>query len=335
MFSFVTAIASRTFTGAFAGSAVVLSVMIFSLQGGMLAQSISEQDHRDPTSRFIAGKAPQSLIKANVDLVLVDVTVTDRDGHIVSGLNAGDFSVLDGKSQQRIRYFGEEDSPISIAVLLDSSTSMWHYFDEARSAAIEFFRESNPLDEFALVSFADKPRVVVDFSDLLSELQPVLLPLEPKGYTALWDAIYLGASQMRHAKYPKKAILIISDGGDNHSRYTQAEVKKMLEEADVQVYAIDLFKAYPKTVEEKSGLLWLDEVTTVTGGRTFLVHDAAELHEAVREINSELRNQYVLGFLPESIARDGKWHKLKVDLSPTTQGKLRVYAKKGYYAPAD
>jgi len=324
------AVAQRIPFSLFTYSIIGLSVLI----GGVytsLAQSFPSQANVDATSAFIRGRLHDPSIRANVNLVLVDVTVTDREGRIVSGLNVSDFSVLDNKRERKIRYFSSEDSPISVAVLLDSSSSMWQYFDQVRAAALEFFRESNPQDEFAVVKFADEPSVVVDFSDPIAELQPILWSIEPKGYTALSDAIYMGANYIRHARYAKKAILLISDGGDNHSRYTQSEVKKMLEEADVQVYAIDIFKAYPKTVEEKSGLLWLDEVTSASGGRTFLVHDATEIRAAVNQISLELRNQYVLGFVPEKMETSTKWHKLNVKLNCAAHGKLRVYAKKGYY----
>jgi Ca-activated chloride channel family protein len=284
-------------------------------------------------SAFPRERGPLPNIKTNVNLVLVDVTVTDREGRVVNGLKARDFSVLDEKREQKVRYFSTEDAPISVAVLIDSSSSMWRNFDHVRSAALDFFRESNPQDEFAIISFAVTPTVVIDFSDHIDELQPVLWSIEPKGYTALSDAIYWGANYVRRGRYAKKALLLISDGGENHSRYTQSEVRKMLEEADVQLYAIDIFKAYPKTVEERSGLVWLDEMTTASGGRTFLVHDAAEIRAAVKQISTELRNQYVLGFVPESLDRGNKWHKLKVKLNPATESNLHVYAKKGYYAP--
>ena len=140
---------------------------------------------------------------------------------------------------------------------------------------------------------------------------------------------------MRKARYGKKALLVISDGGDNRSRYTQGEIKSVLKEADVQVYAIDIFEKYPKTPEEKSGLLALDEVTSVTGGRVFLTHDADELHRAVRQISEELRTQYVLGYSLGQSVRDGKWHKVKVALNVPKSRSLRIYAKKGYYSPVD
>ncbi|MBZ5629529.1 MAG: VWA domain-containing protein [Acidobacteriia bacterium] len=277
----------------------------------------------------------QRAFKSSVDLVLVNVTVTDSHDRLVHDLRASDFLLADDRNPQHIRYFSSEDLPISVAVVVDASGSMANKFEQARSAAIEFFRSSNPQDEFAVVTLSDKPRLLTHFTDSLEEIKSVLQPIQPGGETALWDAVYLGLQEMRTARYGKKALLVISDGGDNSSRYTQAEIKSVLQEADVQLYAIDIFERFPKTNEERSGLLALDEVTSATGGRAFLTHDSNDLHRAVRQISEELRTQYVLGYLPDKSMRDGKWHKIKVEMNATKPRKLRIYAKKGYYSPVD
>jgi Ca-activated chloride channel homolog len=277
----------------------------------------------------------QPTLKANVDLVLVNVAVTDSHDRLVHNLKDSEFVLADDKNPQRIRYFSSEDSPISVAVVLDTSGSMGNKMEEARSAAIEFFRSSNSQDEFAVVTFAEKPRLLAGFTDSLDDIESVLRPIQAGGETALWDAIYAGLNAMRQARYGRKALLVISDGGDNYSRYTQSEIKSVLKEADVQFYAIDIFERFPRTKEERSGLLALDEVTSVTGGRVFLTHDASELHQAVRQISEELRTQYVLGYQPDKSARDGKWHKIKVELNVPKSRKLRIYAKKGYYSPVN
>jgi Ca-activated chloride channel family protein len=300
----------------------------------VLAQVANDEVHILSRSTLVPG-SQQPAFKANVDLVLVNVTVTDSDDRLVSNLRASDFSLLDGKHSQQIRYFSSEDAPISVAVILDTSRSMRNKFDQVGSAAMEFFRCSNPQDEFTVVAFADAPRLVADFTSSPEEVEAALQPVQAEGFTALWDAIYAGLTQMRKAHYGKKALLVISDGGDNHSRYTQGEIKSVLKEADVEVYAIDIFERYPKTPEEKSGLLALDEVTSVTGGRVFLTHDSNELHRAVRQISDELRTQYVLGYLPGQSARDGKWHKIKIQLNVPKSRKLRAHAKKGYYGAVD
>lgn len=301
----------------------------------VFAQVLEDEVHILAPSKLVRRNEPGPTLKANVDLVVVNVTVTDSEDRFVSSLQASDFAVLDGKHPQQIRYFSSEDAPMSVAVVLDTSRSMRNNLEQARSAAMEFFRYSNPQDEFAVVTFADVPRLQADFTDSPADIEAALQPIQADGYTALWDAIYLGLREMRNAHYGKKALLVISDGGDNRSRYTQGELKSVLKEADVQVYAVDIFERYPKTREEKSGLLALDEVTSVTGGRVFLTHDADELHRAVRQISEELRTQYVLGYSLSQSARDGKWHKIKVGLNCPKSRKLRIYAKKGYYGPVD
>ncbi|MFI5089508.1 MAG: VWA domain-containing protein [Terriglobales bacterium] len=299
------------------------------------AQIGQDEVHILPPSRLARQAEHQATLKTNVDLVLLNVTVTDSEDRLVSNLEASDFLVLEDKRPQRIRYFSSEDAPISVAVILDASRSMESKFEQARSAAIEFFKSSNPQDEFAILAFADHPRLLADFTDSLEDIESVLRPIQADGHTALWDAIYAGLREMRKARYGKKALLVISDGGDNHSRYTEAEIRSVLREADVQLYAIDIFERYPKTQEERSGLLALDEVASATGGRVFLTHDANELHRAVRQISDELRTQYVLGYPLGQSSRDGKWHKVKVVLKVAKSRKLRTYAKKGYYTPAD
>jgi Ca-activated chloride channel family protein len=158
--------------------------------------------------------------------------------------------------------------------------------------------------------------------------------MQPKGRTALMDAIYMGLHEMRKAHHEKKALLIISDGGDNHSRYTESEIKSMVKEADVQIYGIGIFDSAPTTPEERSGPITLSEITDVTGGRTFTIDNPNELADVATKIGIELRNQYVLGYRPTRPGRDGKWRKIKVKLNPPKGlPPLHVYAKTGYYAP--
>jgi Ca-activated chloride channel homolog len=174
-----------------------------------------------------------------------------------------------------------------------------------------------------------------DFTSSVEDIQAKLPLVTPKGRTALLDAIYMGLHRMRKAHNPKKALLIISDGGDNHSRYTESEIKSIVKEADVQIYGIGLFDSTPRSEEERNGPMMLSEITDVTGGRTFTVDNPNELADVATKIGIELRNQYVLGYRPSKVARDGKWRKIKVKLVPPKGlPPLRVYAKTGYYAPA-
>lgn len=314
---------------------VAATVLAAVLLQPVFAQVPPDEVHILPRTIAPRQSEHQRALKSSVDLVLVNVTVTDSHDRLVHDLKVNDFLLVDGKNPQRIRYFSSEDTPISVAVILDTSGSMGNKIDQVRSAATEFFRSSNPQDEFAVLTLSDKPRLLTPFTDSLEDIESALRFIQPGGPTALWDAMYVGLSTMRTARNGKKALLVISDGGDNYSRYTQAEIKSVLQEADVQLYAIDIFERFPRTKEERSGLLALDEVTSTTGGRVFLTHDSNEIHQAVKQISEELRTQYVLGYVPDKSMRDGKWHKIKVEMNAAKPRKLRIYAKKGYYSPVD
>lgn len=275
-------------------------------------------------------------LRKDVDLVLVPVTITDPMNRLVTGLEKENFQLTDNGKPQEIRHFSSEDAPISLGVIFDISGSMSDKIDKSRDAVVEFFRTANPQDEFFLVTFSDKPDLLANFTSSVEDIQSKLVTAAPKGRTALLDAIYLGMSQMRRANQQKKALLIISDGGDNHSRYTEQEIKSMVKEGDVQIYAIGLFDQNFKTPEEREGPALLNDITEVTGGRTFTISSPNELADVATKIGIELRNQYVLGYRPTNPARDGKWRKIKVKLIPPKGlPPLHVYAKTGYYAPTE
>ncbi len=275
------------------------------------------------------------LVK-DVDLVLVPVTITDPMNRLVTGLEPENFEVYEGSEKQSIKHFSSEDVPISLGVIFDISGSMSNKIEKAREAVVEFFRTANPQDEFFMVSFNDRPELLSDFTSSVEDIQAKLIYATPKGRTALMDAIYLGLHQMKNAHQQKKALLIISDGGDNHSRYTENEIKSLVKEADVQIYGIGIFDTSPATPEEKMGPVVLSEITDVTGGRTFTIDNPNELADVATKIGIELRNQYVLGYRPNKPARDGKWRKIKVKLNPPKGlPPLHVYAKTGYYAPSE
>jgi Ca-activated chloride channel family protein len=275
-------------------------------------------------------------IRKDVDLVLVPVTVTDPMNRLVTGLEKDNFLLTDSGQPQEIKHFSSEDAPISLGVIFDISGSMSNKIDKSRDAVVEFFKTANPEDEFFLVTFSEKPEVLADFTTSVEDIQSKLVYANPKGRTALLDAIYLGMNRMHKAKHQKKALLIISDGGDNHSRYTEGEIKSMVKEADVQIYAIGLYDRDFKTAEEREGPQLLTEISDVTGGRTFTIGNTNELADVATKIGIELRNQYVLGYRPSNPSKDGKWRKIKVRLNPPKGlPPLHVYAKTGYYAPTE
>ena len=236
--------------------------LVFSVPGTARAQSPVDDVHVTPRIQPPAVekqiidpslRTHTKPLKVDVDLVLVPVTITDPMNRLVTGLDKENFTLFEGKERQEIRHFSSEDAPVSLGVIFDMSGSMSSKIERAREAVVEFFKTANPQDEFFMVTFADKPEEISRFHKSIEEIQGKLVYTVPKGRTALLDAIYLGVSKMRQAKYPKKALLIISDGGDNHSRYTEGEIKSVVKEADVLIYAIGIYDHYMSTPEEQLG----------------------------------------------------------------------------------
>ena len=274
-------------------------------------------------------------IKTETELTLVGASVTDPLGRLVTGLEQENFRVFEDGVEQEILHFSSEDVPVSIGVIFDMSGSMSDKIDKSRQAAVQFFRTANPQDEFFLVNFNDRAQLISPFTASVDDLQNSLMYTGAHGLTALYDGVYLGLSQMRGAHNTKKALLIISDGGDNHSRYSETEIRKFVREADVQIYAIGLFEPDGgPTPEEQGGPSLLADLTMMTGGRTFTVKNLNELPDIASKISMELRNQYVLGYRPSHREHDGKWRKIKVKLRPPKGlPPLTVSAKSGYFAP--
>lgn len=298
---------------------------------GIVDPNVPRPEDIDPSL-----KTHTKPIKVDVDLVLIPVTITDPMNRLVTGLEKDNFTILDNGEKQEIRHFSSEDAPISLGVVFDMSGSMKDKIDKSREAVVEFFKTANPQDEFFMVAFNDKPVVISDFTQSVEQIQGQLVYAIPEKRTALLDAIYLALAKMKEAHNQKKALLIISDGGDNHSRYTESEIKSLVKEADVQIYAIGLFTQNPGTPEEQTGPATLSEITDVTGGRTFTIDNPNELTDVATKIGVELRNQYVLGYRPTKPERNGKWRKIKVKLNPPKGlPPLTVYAKSGYYAPTE
>jgi Ca-activated chloride channel homolog len=281
---------------------------------------------------------PGGTIHFDVDLALVNVTVTDPYNRLVTGLEPDNFRVFEDSIEQEVVTFSAEDVPISIGVIFDFSGSMSNKVGKAREAALQFFKTANPQDEFFLVSFNERAELTSSFTNSVEDLQSRMMLTAPKGRTALLDAIYLGLSQMRGAHNAKRALLILSDGGDNHSRYNESDIKRLVKEADTQLYAIGIFDPLGyrnRSPEELGGPSLLSEVTEMTGGRVFAVEKLDELPDIASKIGMELRKQYVLGYRPSNKAHDARWRKLKIKLrAPKGLPPLSVYSKTGYYAPS-
>jgi Ca-activated chloride channel family protein len=282
-----------------------------------------------------AGKAkPGSLIRMNVDMVLVPITVTDPMNRLVTGLEQEDFQVYENNGEQKIRSFAAEDAPVSIGIIFDLSGSMTSKLIRARESILQFIKTANPEDEFFVIGFNDRPELIEDFTSSVEDIQARLATVKSGHRTALLDAIYFGVTKMKEAKHERKALLVVSDGGDNRSRYTEGEVRAQVRESDVEIYSIGIFDPYAATPEERTGPMLLNELCEETGGRLFRVDDISEMSDIAEKISTELRNQYVIGYTPKNMSRDGKWRKVKVKLNPPSGlPPLTVHARTGYYAP--
>ena len=288
------------------------------------------------SSNTVRAAGKSESVKVDVELVLVPVIVTDPMDRMVIGLDKDAFSVYDGRDLQVIRHFSTEDAPISLGVIFDSSSSMYGKIERAREAIIQFLRSSNPQDEFFLIEFGDRPELLVDFTSSVDEIQSEISKVTPDGATALLDAVYFGMARMKKARNERKALLIVSDGAENHSRYGVKEVWSVAKEAGIQIYAMGIFDQAPRTRADREGPELLGVLTSITGGRTIPVRNLKKIGDVADKLAVELRNQYLIAYRPSDLAHDGKWHGISVRVTPPlNSSRLRVYAKRGYYAPAE
>ncbi len=328
-------VATRVFFFPFI-SLLLFGIVTWNFPALAVAQSVALDDVRHDTPGQVIKQG--QTVHIDVDLALVNVTVTDPYNRLVTGLDPDNFRVFENNIEQEIQYFSSEDVPISIGVIFDLSGSMANKVGKAKEAALQFFKTANPQDEFFLVSFNERAELMSAFTSSVEDLQSRILSASTKGRTALLDAIYLGLSEMRTARNGKRALLIISDGGDNNSRYNEKDIKKLVREADTQLYSVGIFDPFEyrsRTPEELNGPSLLTELTELTGGRAFTVENVNELPDIATKIGSELRNQYILGYRPSNKSHDARWRKIKVKMrAPKGLPPLSVYAKTGYYAPS-
>jgi len=318
---------------------VVLVVLLLALTAH--AQT-PDNIHITPREKAQRVSAPDSQVhlRVDVEMVLVPVTVTDTKNHPVVDLARHNFKLFEGNNEETIQYFGTEDAPLSVGILVDLSSSMASKIDEVREAASEFFANANPADDYFIITFADKPKLLAETTQSFEDIHAALAAAKPKGNTALADAIYMGLAKLRHAKYTRKALLIISDGGDNNSRHSLRQIKKLARESDTEIYAIDVCDApallLTQKLEERFGRQWLTEVTESTGGRTISLDNPAGIPDAAARASRELRNQYILGYRPSRVADDSKWRKIKVKVTRSEDFlPLQVYYRTGYVPRRD
>jgi Ca-activated chloride channel homolog len=284
-------------------------------------------------------RGPRASIRVDTTLVLIPVTVTDPLNRFVTGLDKENFRLFEDKQEQSLVQFSSEDAPLSIGIVFDASGSMGNKLQKSREAVAQFVKTANPEDEFFLVQFNDRAEVVEPFTHDMGVIQSRLAFTQSKGKTALLDAIYLSLHEMRKGRNPRKALLVISDGGDNNSRYTESEIKNLVREADVQIYGIGIYEpigSRGRTAEELAGPGMLTDIAEQTGGRQYAVENLNELPDIAAKIGIELRNQYILGYSPANQERNGKYRKVQVKLvQPRGLPPLRASWRMGYYAPIE
>jgi len=280
---------------------------------------------------------PRPTLRVDVSLTLIPVHVTTEEGLPVTNLGPENFRITEEDVPQDIAYFSKDDAPLSVGLVYDTSGSMHNKKDEAVKAASEFFKTANVEDQFFLVEFNERPKLSVGFTSNPDDLYERLARLRTSGRTALLDAIHLGITQMKSAANTRKAIVVLSDGADNRSRHTFAEVKNLTLESDVQVYAMGIFSPTDqrKTEEEENGPLLLDELTQKSGGRHYRVDNISDLPSISARISDELRSQYLIGFISRNPARDGKYRRVKITLNPPEGMPMpHIRYRQGYYAPS-
>ena len=279
-------------------------------------------------------EALNQTLKIDVDLVLINATVTDPQNRYVTGLEGEHFQIFEDRVEQDIEYFSAEDVPLSLGIVFDVSGSMKDKLSIARDAAVAFLKTGSPEDEYFLAEFSAKPSIAQDFTTDISRLQNNLIFTEAKGMTALYDAVYLALEKVDEGSNPKKALLMITDGEDNRSRYTFGNVREFVKESDVQIYSIGIVNNWNSQLAMgRTGRALIEELSEVTGGRSFFPNSVYELEDITTKIAVELKNQYVIGYLSTNERKDGKWRKVQVKVTPPRGlPRLSVRAKQGYYA---
>ena len=311
---------------------IAVIALALNLTTGLLSAQASIQPR---AKRAAAAPAiPSANLRVDTNFVLVPVTVNDEFNHPITGLEKGNFQIFDEKVEQAIRSFSTEDEPIALGFVFDTSGSMRGALPAGREAAEQFLKLANPEDEFFLVEFDSAPRLTIPLTSDTGRIGTEILMTKSGGSTALIDALYLALHEIQKSKKTKKALVLISDGGENNSRYTGAEIKNVVREADVLIYTVAVGGGY-LGADEEYGRGLMNRIAEMTGAHMY-VAGPYELPDIAQKIGIELRNRYVLGYSPADHPRDGRYHRISVRVNPPRGlPKLRAHWRLGYYAPAD
>ncbi|MDT4896255.1 MAG: Ca-activated chloride channel [Acidobacteriota bacterium] len=281
------------------------------------------------------GTEVEGPVVVNTDLITLTVTVTDTYGRYVSGLDKKAFKVFEDKEEQEIEYFSDDDAPVSVGVIFDVSGSMSSdKIRKAREALSRFIQTSHDSDEYFLIAFNSRAQLLLDKTRDGDAVLNKLTFIQTHSNTALYDACYLGVEKVTRGTHPKRALLLISDGQDNNSRYTFSEVRRLLKESDVVLYSVGILGGGDTGSSlGMEGQAILDELSAVSGGKAFFPNTSAEMDELFERIALELRHQYAIGYRPKNFKNDGQWHKLKVKVTPPRGlPRLFIRSREGYYA---
>jgi VWFA-related protein len=308
---------------AFGAIAIALILSFFALHAQDVAITPRQTKQIDTS--------PSVILRADSNLVLVPLTVTDKFGRPVTGLERENFRVLDNKVEQKIIQLATDDEPVAIGLIFDVSGSIGSAMPAYRRAAREFFQSADEQDEFFLVEFQSAARLVVPLTRNVGEIDYQMALASSKGSSALFDGVYMAASEIRKSKLSKKALLLVSDGGENNSRYTFLEVRRLLRETDALLYSIG-----PEAIDRESadGAGLLKNLSELTGGR-LIAMNGLDFADLAQKVIIDLRNRYIIGYQPTETTRDGRYHRIEVQvIPPKGLPKLRAHWRTGYYAPA-
>jgi Ca-activated chloride channel homolog len=304
----------------------------------VLAQTPATIVPRTRPSANPQAESRQAVLRTDSSLVVIPTWVSTASGTSVTSLNRDNFRLIEDNVEQPISYFIKDDAPLSIGLLFDTSGSMRDKMEKASEAVSAFFKTANAEDEFFLVEFNDRAKLMIPFTLNPADIYKRVAGTKPFGKTSLLDAIEVALKQMKKARHSRKAIVIISDGGDNWSRHTAREIRNTLLESEVQLYAMGIFDPDLSTkspVENRNGPALLDELAGQTGGRHYPVGNLNDLPTISAKIGTDLRNEYLLGYYSND-SRDGKYHHVKVNLTlPEDMPALRAYYRRGYYAASE
>jgi len=287
-------------------------------------------------SQSTSRRSVPTTLRVDSDLVLINTIVTDSHGKPVTGLSASQFRLQEDGVEQTIQFCSSEDAPVSIGLVLDSSGSMGNKIELLKRAAVQFVRAANPADEYFAVQFQARPKIAVPLTTDTDRVLEFIKGIEAGGSTALFDAIHLAVNEMRRARYPRKALIIVSDGMDNHSRYTERETKRLMSEVDFPIFGINVWqpqRSGNRYAIQRQDPSTLEMLLPRSGGRVFAVRDLKKLSMTTELISVEIRNEYVLGYAPSNRQANGKFHHVSINLESSAGRGLRISHRSGYYAP--